>query len=522
MYITQMFRRAAQGNAAGLATIDKTGRRTWSETSKRVERLAGGLASLDLCEGDRVAVLSLNSARVFETYFSIFWLGAVCVPLNTRWSFEELVYGLADSTPVILLVDESFAGIAPDLKARCPSVRHIVLMTPESTHDGDFVHYEKLLGASEPVEPVVVAGEALAVICYTGGTTGRSKGVMISHLGLWASAVSFSNDLRGFGCERVVTLSVLPLFHMGGVHPMLSTVLGRGCNVFLHSFDPRSVLSLIQREKITYMLLVPTMLRMVLDQPDIATFELSSLKMMGYGAAPISQAMVEETMAMFPGLQLHQGYGQTELSPYISVLLPENHVVEGPDSGKLRSVGRCGSCSEAIIADSSGRELPRGQAGELLIRGPNTMLGYWRKPDETAATLVNGWVRTGDAAYMDKDGFIFLIDRIKDMIISGGENIYSSEVENALASHPAVATGVAIGVPDQKWGEAVHAIVVLREGQNATAQEIMAHCRSLIAGYKCPRSVEFRIEPLPLSGAGKILKRELRKPYWEGRESSIV
>jgi long-chain acyl-CoA synthetase len=522
MYMTQSLRRAAQNGGERIATIDGIDRRSWLETSWRVQRLAGGLAALDVKAGHRVAVLSYNSARYLESYFAIFWLGAVCVPLNTRWSLEELVYGLTDSTPEVLLVDGAFVGMASDLCKRCPSIRHVILTAGDASIDRSVIDYETLLARSDPADAASVAGDALALICYTGGTTGRSKGVMLSHLNLWSGALAFGHDVQDLASRETVMLNVMPLFHIGGTVLMLATVLGGGCNVFMANFEPRAVLGVMQNDKITHVLLAPTMVRMILDQPDIRKFDLSCLKTLGYGGGPMSQAQIEEAMQKLPGIRLFQGYGQTELSPYVSILRPENHALDGPGSGKLRSVGRLGICSDGIIADPSGKELPRGEIGELLVRGPHTMQGYWNKPAETAAALVNGWVRTGDAGYVDDDGFIFLVDRMKDMIVSGGEKIYSSEVENALASHPAVATGVVIGIPDEKWGEAVHAIIVLKDGYHPTADDIIAHCRALIAGYKCPRSVEFRTEPLPLASLGKVLKRELREPYWSGRDSSLV
>ncbi len=522
MYMTQAFRRSAQSGGERIATIDGAQRRSWRETGDRVQRLASGLASLGVKSGDRVAVLALNSAPYFESYFGIWWVGAACVPLNTRWSFEELVYGIEDSSPDVLIVDGNFAPMAADLRKRCPGLLHIIQTGPKAPADTTLIDYEALLARSGPIEPVLVPGDALAFICYTGGTTGRPKGVMLSHLNLWSSALGFGHDVPGLASRDTVSLDVMPLFHIGGAEPVLSVVLAGGCSVFMPAFEPHGLLKVLQDEKITHVLMVPMMVRMVLDQPDIAKFDLSALRTLGYGAAPMSQAQIEEVMQKFPGIELYQGYGQTELAPYISILRPENHVLEGPGSGKLRSVGRPGICVEAIIADPSGKELPRGENGELLLRGPNMMLGYWKKPAETAATIVNGWVRTGDAGYMDEEGFVFLVDRMKDMIISGGENVYSTEVENALASHPAVAIPIVIGIPDRKWGEAVHAIIVLREGAQATEEEIIAHCRSQIAGYKCPRSVVFRTDPLPLSGAGKILKRELRDPYWAGKNSALV
>ncbi|MGN6145540.1 MAG: class I adenylate-forming enzyme family protein [Mesorhizobium sp.] len=522
MYLTQSFRRAAQLGGAKTAVIDGEERRSWNEVDMRVRRLAGALAGLGVGKGDRVLILAMNSGRYLEVYHACFWIGAVCVPISTRWVLDELSYAVEDSEPSVLLVDPAMRDKALALRDHGELDIPIIEVSPLPPPVAGLLDYERLIEQAEPRDALSVSGDTMAMICYTGGTTGKAKGVMLSHLAIWSSALAFGLEVRDLSSESTVTLLVMPLFHIGGVQAMFSTVIGGGCNTFLPSFDAVRFLETVHREKVTHTVLVPTMVRMLIDLPDLATYDVSSLKVLTYGAAPMSQAQIEETLRKLPGINLQQGYGQTELAPYISALKAEEHRLDGPHTERLRSAGRASVCCEVIIADPDGREVPRGALGEILVRGPNVMLGYWRKPQETASTLIDGWVHTGDAGYMDEDGFIFIIDRLKDMIVSGGENIYSSEVENALASHPAVATGVVIGVPHERWGEAVHAIVVLRKGHEASAQDLIDHCRARIAGYKCPRSVEFRDQPLPVSGAGKILKRELRKPYWEGRASAVV
>ncbi|WP_378941636.1 class I adenylate-forming enzyme family protein [Mesorhizobium sp. ANAO-SY3R2] len=522
MYMTQSFRRAVQLGGDRTATIDGDERRSWREVDWRVRRLAGALAKLGVRKGDRVALLAMNSGRYLEVYFACFWLGAVCVPLNTRWTIDELSYGLADSEPSVLLADSNLRDRAIVLRERDGLTIPIVEVSAQPSPDETLLNYEQLIEAAAPIEAETLDGNAMALICYTGGTTGKSKGVMLSHLAVWTSAFAIGHEVHELSDESTIFLVVMPLFHIGGVQALFASVIGAGCNAFLGSFDPTRFLETVQRERVTHTVLVPTMVRMLLDLPNLEAYDISSMKVLTYGAAPMSQAQIEETMRRFPGLQLQQGYGQTELAPYISTLKPSDHQPGSPHAIRMRSAGKAGICCEIIVADPSGNEVPRGTHGEILVRGPNVMLGYWRKPEETAKTIVNGWVRTGDAAYMDEDGFVFITDRLKDMIVSGGENIYSSEVENTLATHPAVATGVVIGIPHERWGEAVHAIVVLRAGHEVTEQELIDHCRKHIAGYKCPRSVEFRTEPLPVTGPGKILKRELRRPYWEGRGSAVI
>ncbi len=521
MLLTQAVRRMAQIGADRIATVDGSERRTWTEVADRIARLAGGLKAMGFGEGDRVAILALNSARYMETFFAVPWIGAAIVPLNTRWSFEELAYGLTDSEPKVLLIDANFLPHLAALQQRWGGLKHVIFIGAPVAASADLVVYEKLITDSAPAPVANVPSDALAVICYTGGTTGLSKGVMLSHLNVWSSSIALSLDYNELNSEKTVFLHAMPLFHVGGSAVLFATTFVGGRHVFLPGFNPQALLKTIQDEGITHTQLVPTMVRMVLDQPDFGSYDVSSLKTLVYGAAPMSQAQIEETAQKLPRVKLQQGYGQTELSPYISSLRPKNHAIDGEGSGKLRSAGYAGVCSEVIIADPSGKKLPRGEVGEVLVRGPHVMLGYWKKPRETQTALIDGWVRTGDAGYMDEEGFIFLVDRLKDMIVSGGENIYSSEVENVIARHPAVATCVVIGVPHEKWGEAVHAIIIARAGHETDAEDIIQHCRKAIAAYKCPRSIEFRTDPLPVSGAGKILKRELRKPYWEGRQSTI-
>lgn len=507
MLLTQSFRRAVQTRASYLASIDGNERWTWSQLQARVIRLAGALQSLGLKKGDRVAALALNSARYKEIYYAAFWIGAVIVPLNTRWSFEEVVYGLNDSEPSVLFVDAEFLPQAAPLKARCPTLAHLVAINSGAL--AGMHGYEHLIDRGAAVEPADVADNDLAMICYTGGTTGRSKGVMLSQLSLWSSLMAYTADTGLIGASTV-SLHVMPMFHIGGVQNVFATVLHAGLDIFHASFQPQACLRAISEHGVTHIVLVPTMIRMLLDQPDLSQYDLSSLKTLIYGAAPMSEAQIREAVHKLPHIKMQQGYGQTELSPFIATLRPEYHTLDGVQSDRVRSAGQACLCAEIAVTDPDGIELPRGAIGEVRVRGPHAMLGYWRKPNETAAAMVDGWILTGDAGYMDDEGFLFLVDRLKDMIVSGGENIYSSEVENAISTHPAVATGVVIGIPDDKWGEAVHAIIRLRDGHDASEADIIAHCRALIAGYKCPRSVSFRNTPFPVSGAGKILKRELR------------
>ena len=291
--------------------------------------------------------------------------------------------------------------------------------------------------------------------------------------------------------------------------------------MFVPSFTPTGVLESIQNEGASQMLLVPTMIQMLVDHPDLKQYDTRALRQVLYGASPISEGVMKRALEAFPNAGFAQAYGMTELSPCATILPAWYHTAEGQKAGKMRSGGRATLTAEVRIVDADDNEVPRGTVGEVCVRGPGVMQGYWNKPELTATALRGGWMHTGDAAYMDEDGFVFVVDRVKDMIITGGENVYSAEVENAVGRHPAVAACAVIGIPSERWGESVHAVIVLKPGQTTDADAIMAHCKTLIAGYKCPRSVAF-VDALPLSGAGKILKTKLREPHWAGHQRNVA
>lgn len=512
--LTQALNRNAQVRAEKLATVAAGRARTWSQLRRDVAKLAAAISSMGVGPGDRVGLLGANSDRYLEASLAVAWVGAVLVPLNTRWSAAELEYALTDAGASLLIVDESFADAG-----RAAGDRVKLAQTPVVTPASDLPDLVHAAEACEPLPDARLSGQALAGIYYTGGTTGRPKGVMVTPLGLWTSAVAFAAEAGIRDDARY--LHAAPMFHLADVALSLATTIAGGVHHFLPAFDPQALASRVAEDRISHLLLVPTMLRMLLQDPGCAGADLTSLQCLAYGASPIDDTTLVAAMARLPGCAFIQGYGQSELSPLISVLPPERHVVVGPLAGKLRSAGRASACVELEVVDPEGRSLPVGAVGEVRVRGPGVMLGYWKRPEETAAVLREGWVYTGDAGYLDADGLLFLVDRLKDMIVSGGENVFSAEVENALASHPAVAQCAVIGVPDPRWGERVQGIVVLRPGRAATEAELITWCRERIAPYKAPRSITFRAEALPLSAAGKVLKRELRAPFWDGRERAI-
>ncbi|MGO4714181.1 acyl-CoA synthetase [Bradyrhizobium sp. 2TAF24] len=517
MNITQGLRRARQTNPGGLATICNGRRRTWGEVGARVTRLAGALQALGVKAGDRVAVLSLNSDRYLELYLATGWAGGVIVPLNIRWSAVENEDALRDCRAGLLVVDKAFAATGAALAQAIAGLQLIY------ADDGDtpagMANYEALLDASAPVPDAMRSGADLAGIFYTGGTTGRSKGVMLSHTNLMANALNaLGEGLFPAGCTY---LHAAPMFHLANGAAMYSLLLGGGTNVMIQGFTPEGVMAALQNERITDVLLVPTMIQMLVDHPALGNYDLSSLQNIIYGASPISEAVLDRASRALPHVHFTQAYGMTELSPIATLLHWNDHIGDSRAKGRHRGAGRATLGCEVRIVDIDDNEVPRGTVGEIVARGDNVMMGYWERPEETARAIVDGWMHTGDGGTMDDDGFIYVVDRVKDMIISGGENVYSVEVENAIAQHPAVAQCAVIGIPSEQWGEQVHAVVVTKSGASVTEAELLAFCKTLIAGYKCPRSADISDKPLPLSGAGKILKRELRRPFWETQERRV-
>jgi acyl-CoA synthetase (AMP-forming)/AMP-acid ligase II len=513
MYLTQTLHRNVQLDGGGIATVYGDRTRTWAESADRVAHLAKGLTELGVGAGDRVAILSLNSDRYHEYLFATWWLGAVVNPINIRWSPAEIAYSLEDSGTAVLLVDDTFLPALEPIRAAAPVVTTVVHCGDGPTPE-DLVGYESLLEHGT-VEDRRHGGDALAGIFYTGGTTGFPKGVMLSHANLIVSAMG-SCASGNFLVRGGRLLHAAPMFHLADLAAWNGRNLLGGAHVIVPMFTADGVIAAIEQHRPTDALLVPTMIQMLVDAPGIKEADTSSLQKVLYGASPISEALLERAARVLPEVSLTQAYGMTELSPVATMLTPEAH----QDPVLRRSAGRAAPHAEVRIVDDNDVEVPRGTVGEIVVRGGHVMLGYWNKPEETAAALVDGWMHTGDGGRMDDQGYIFVVDRIKDMIVSGGENVYSAEVENAVAQHPAVAACAVIGVPDEEWGERVHAVVVLAPGGSLAIEELREHTKDLIAGYKAPRSMEV-VDALPLSGAGKVLKRELRAKHWDGADRSV-
>ena len=519
MYLTQSLHRAAQLFPRRIAVRFANRRRTFEELVDRVARLARALQTLGMQPGERVAMLALNCDRFLEYQMAVPWGGGVLNPCNTRWSKAEILYSLDDSESSLLLVDDAFQTLGGELLRDSRTLRNIVYCG-DAPAPGGMHSYEDLISKSAAAPDVVRRDDDLAGIFYTGGTTGFPKGVMLSHTNLCAAGLALVAE--GLAAPGGTYLHAAPMFHLADMGIAAPHWIQGNTHCVIAGFKPEPVLEALERDRVTHTLLVPTMIQALVDHPSMALpRDLTALKTVVYGASPISEALLVRAMTALPGVEFVQCYGMTELSPVATINPASSHTPEARSRGMLRSAGRASLCNEIKIVDPQGNEVPRGTVGEVISRGPHVMQGYWKKPELTAAAVRDGWMHTGDAAYMDAEGFVFVVDRLKDMIISGGENVYSAEVENVLAQHPAVAACAVIGVPSERWGETVHAVIVCRPGATASAEDLMTHCRSRIAGYKCPRSVAF-VDAMPLSGTGKIQKSELRAPFWQGRDRTIA
>jgi long-chain acyl-CoA synthetase len=490
--------RALATAAGSCAVVCQDNRRTYAALVSRCRRLAGALRAQGLVPGDRVGVIGLNSDRYLELYLGVPAAGFVLVPVNSRLAPAEMRAILADAGVSVLFADADYPGAA-DVKQ--------VLTMP-----GD---YEDLIAAAaEAVLGQEVAENDLAALFYTSGTTGAAKGAMHTHRSLVSSALHFMATWPFDRQTRWMVAS--PMFHTGGIIGTLATVWAGGTHVIMPRFDPDLAVDLIEREAVTHTLLVPTMLAAAANAQLARPRDVSSLRYLSHGASPISAETLRRARQAFPQAELLHVYGTTEATP-ITTLLPHEELIL--DTPLVRSCGQPATGVQVRIIDDQGQDVPPGAVGEILVRSASVMAGYWQKPQATVEVMRGNWYVTGDLGYRDDESYLYLVDRAKDMIVSGGENIYSTEVEDALASHPAVEEVAVFGVPDPRWGESVYAVVYAE--QPVSSEELVAHCRERIAGFKVPRCIELRTEPLPKSAAGKILKRQLREPHWAGQHTHV-
>jgi len=521
MHIAQGLAHARKVAGNRQAIICGTTRYTWEELEQRTDALARGLAGLGVQRGDRVAVLMLNCHRYLELYYACARMGAVIVPLNIRLARPEIVFILNDSGSNVLVVDTAFASSLSG-REHIPSVTHMLYIGEQATPEG-MINYEDVVSKGSHMQESVdqaMEDDDLAGLYYTAGTTGRAKGVMLSHKNIVSNAIHVVMA-TGY-TERDIYLHAAPMFHLAETGSMFAITMAAARHLFLPLFHAEQVLQAIQQEQVTVTLLPPPMLNLLLNHPDVGTYDVSSVRRLTSGSAPISPALIRTGLARW-GQIFSQGYGLTEAAPLLTWLHTWDHLPDGTPAQqqRLASIGREAPGVEVRVVNRAGEDVQPGEIGEIIARGPTIMQGYWQMPEATEAALVDGWLHTGDLATLDEENYIFIVDRACDVIISAGKHISSIEVEHALSTHPAVLEAAVIGIPSEQWGESVHAVVVLKPETEASGDALLEHIRLQIAGYKVPRTLEFTTDPLPKSGTGKILKRELRAKYSTGHRNTL-
>jgi len=486
---------------------------TFDAFDRQTNQVANGLIALGLKPGARISYLGKNSDHYFEILIGAAKAGIVMAPVNWRLAPPEIVYIVSDCKAQALFVGTEFTALVRGIAKDIPDVKTIVAMEGDVPDWPGYVAWRDRQSEQDP--KVAVRRDDIALQLYTSGTTGRPKGAMLRHSGILGPRQTFADQTPEWNkwTSEDVGLVAMPIFHIGGSGFGLTTLINGAHGVIAREFDPHRVLDFIENDRITKIFMVPAAMQIVVRHPRAREVDYSRIKYILYGASPIPLDLLRECMDVF-GCGFVQMYGMTETTGTIVALPPEDHDPAG--NPRMRSVGKPLPGVEVVIIDEAGAPVPTGTVGEIATRSMANMQGYWNLPDATAKTIDNeGWLRTGDAGYVDEDGYIYIHDRVKDMIISGGENIYPAEVENAIFGHPDVIDVGVIGVPDAKWGEAVKACVVVKPGRNPSAEDIIAFARQRIAGYKAPKSVDF-IDTLPRNPSGKILRRELREPYWVG------
>jgi acyl-CoA synthetase (AMP-forming)/AMP-acid ligase II len=492
---------------------------TYRQANERINQMANALRGLGIKKGSNVVILLHNCPEFLETLFACFKAGLGAVPINFRLHPKECSFIIDNSESVAVILGDDFRDSLYTFKDEMPRVKYYICITDPLE---GMLHYETLLkGQSPKFVDVDVERDDLAWLFYTSGTTGQPKGAMLTHHNLMTMTMNFFADMTPLGPEDVI-LHAAPLSHGSGLYSIPNVAKG-AANIILKSktFDPKVVFETIQRRRVTNMFMAPAMIKRLITSPEIDNCDLSSLKCVHYGGAPIYVEDLKTSVRKL-GQVFVQLYGEAESPMTISYLRKEEHVIEGTEEQmkRLTSAGIPRTDVEIKIFDEKDRELPPGKMGEISVRGEVVMKGYWRNPQATSETLRGGWLHTGDLGVMDERSYVYLLDRAKDMIISGGENIYSREIEDVILMHPAVHEVAVIGVPDETWGEAIKAIVALKEGQKATEEEIISFCKRYLASYKKPKSIEF-VDAIPKNPYGKVLKRDLREKYWVGEARRV-
>ncbi len=489
---------------------------TFSDTYDRINRLGNYLLELGVKKGDRIGMLQVNCNQYVEIYFACAKIGAVFVPLNFRAKVEELGYMLDNASARVLFTGNRYLEIAKDLTSRLSCLETCIALDGKA--DGFVDYEEKIAGAANDDIFTELDDEDVTILMYTAGTTGRPKGVPLRHGGLCSYVLENVDPADPDMHER--NLLTVPLYHVAGIQAMIAAVYGGRTLVVMKQFDTETWLETVEREKVTRAMLVPTMLKWIIDHPKFTSYDLSSLNVISYGAAPMPFEVIRKAIEMFPGASFINAFGQTETASTITSLGPDDHKIDGDEENRRKKLNRLkSSIGKPLpdvtikIVDKQGKELMVNQSGEILAKGPRVMSGYWGDEEKTKKVLTDdGWLRTGDEGWMDEDGYIFLAGRADDLIIRGGENISPGEIENVLESHPKVDEAAVIGIPDPEWGQKIKAVVVLRTGEVCSEAEVIDHCQGKIAGFKRPESVVF-VDELPRNAIGKILKKELREKY---------
>jgi long-chain acyl-CoA synthetase len=500
-------------NAKGIAIHDGDESYTWADLADRVRSIAAALHGLGFRRGDRMAIMSLNSPRYFELQFAILWAGGTIVPVNTRYAAREIIHCLNDlDNPWIIVDDEMLLR----LEGVRSSIHHkrLLYMGSNQVPEG-YVSYSTLLSGDSSVSVPEPRVDDVALIYYTGGTTGVPKGVMLTHAQILAGSQQWAAAFASLSQDDVY-IHVAPMFHMADGVMCFAGTIATCRNVFLGKFSMQPFVEACNRYGVTCVTLVPTMARMICMYLAETGQSIPSLRLMVYGASPMPRTTLDLVMKTFPDVKLYHGYGATEALS-ITILGPEYHTLDATGEQRMRSCGRPFRGVLLSIQDAQRRELPPGQIGEVCIRSNAVMKGYWNKPALTQDVLIDNWYHSGDAGFLDEQGFLTLVDRVKDMLITGGENVYSAEVENVLMQHPAVDEAAIIGLPDEKWGEIVHAVIRCKKGQCVIEADLQQLCREHLAGYKVPKSVDFIDKEFPKTPVGKLDKGELKRAVMDRR-----